>query len=107
MIEISNKSHDHFVYGGEEDKIIVLKFHASWCGPCKVLAPKLDKLEAKYAEQNVEFYAIDTEIERDLAEEYGIRSLPTCIVMTMDEVQGYFHGSNADTQVDHKITELL
>ncbi len=57
------------------DKPCVIDFYASWCGPCKRLAPIMDELSQQYCDRVV-FYKVDIEKERDLAYLFGISSIP-------------------------------
>ena len=56
----------------------LVKFWASWCGPCKRYAPTFDK----FAEENpaVKCFSIDAEKEQGLCEEYGVSSIPVTLV---------------------------
>ena len=54
----------------------VLKFEASWCGPCKMLSRVLEDMEL-----SVEVTPIDIEANRDLTIEYAIRGVPTCVLL--------------------------
>jgi thioredoxin len=56
----------------------LVKFGASWCGPCKRYAPTFDK----FAEENpdVKCFSIDAEKEQGLCEEYGVSSIPVTLV---------------------------
>ena len=56
---------------------VVVDFHASWCGPCRVLGPIIDELNEEY--DNVDFYKVDTEAEMELAASFGVMSLPTLL----------------------------
>ena len=56
-----------------ENKIEVLKFSASWCGPCRVLAQTLKDVEG--------ITNIDIEKDRETAIKYGVRSLPTIVFL--------------------------
>ena len=53
----------------------VIDFYASWCGPCKRLAPIMEKLSEKYGDR-VAFFKVDTEKERELAYFFQISSIP-------------------------------
>lgn len=64
------------------DKPAIIDFYASWCGPCKALAPVLDELAQEYGEQ-IHIYKVDTEAERELAAAFGIRSIPTLLFVPM------------------------
>ena len=58
--------------------ITVKRFTASWCAPCKMLAPVLKTLESAYP--SVTFEVIDIDDNELLAEQYNIRSVPTVII---------------------------
>ena len=57
----------------------VLDFYADWCGPCQMLLPILEEIEKEHPE--VEFERINIDVERDLAEKYGIMSIPTLVIL--------------------------
>lgn len=65
------------------DKPAVLDFYASWCGPCQRLHPIMEELAKEYAGK-VYIYKIDTEKEEELAEAFGIRSIPTLLFIPME-----------------------
>ena len=60
------------------DKPAVIDFYADWCGPCRRLAPVLDELAAEYAGKVV-FYKVNVDDDREIAEAFGITSLPTIV----------------------------
>lgn len=62
----------------EGDKPAIIDFYATWCGPCKMIAPILEELAKEYDGQIV-IYKIDTEKEQELAAAFGIRSIPTLL----------------------------
>ena len=64
-------------------KIVVLDFFATWCGPCKAMAPDMEKMEKKYAGK-IEFRKIDVDKEQELAEKYNITAVPTIVVLSPD-----------------------
>ncbi len=75
-LKVADYNSDTFTYLGE--KPCVIDIYAVWCGPCKALAPVLEKLAKEY-EGKVQFYKIDAEKETDLARAIGIRSYPTLL----------------------------
>ncbi len=58
----------------KEDRVLV-DFFANWCGPCKMLAPALEKAESK-----VKVIKVDTDEFDDLSRKYGVMSIPTIIL---------------------------
>lgn len=64
------------------DKPCVIDFYTTWCGPCKRLAPIMEELSQTYCDQVV-FYKVDTERERELAYLFGINSIPQVLYIPM------------------------
>lgn len=58
----------------------LVEFTAAWCGPCRQLAPVLERLAGEYA-GHVRFAAVDVDHEPQLAQRYDVRSMPTCLVL--------------------------
>ena len=67
------KNPEDWVYRG--DKPCIIDFYADWCGPCKLIAPIMKELAATYKDEII-FYKIDTDRERELASVFGITSIP-------------------------------
>ena len=57
-----------------QEKILV-DFYANWCGPCKMIAPELEKVET-----NIKVIKVDVDEFEDLAKEYGVMSIPTLVL---------------------------
>lgn len=70
------KNPDAWKYEG--DKPAIVDFYATWCGPCKMIAPVLEELAKEY-EGKIVIYKIDTDKEKELASAFGIRSIPTLL----------------------------
>lgn len=66
-------------YLGRNDLPVVVDFWASWCGPCKMMAPVFSQVAHQMATQ-VRFAKVSTEQEQGIAGQYGIRSIPTLIL---------------------------
>ena len=65
------------------NKYTLVDFWASWCGPCKALAPVLEELAAEYGD-SIYIYKVNTEEEQELAAAFGIRSIPTLLFIPME-----------------------
>lgn len=61
----------------DKKEIILVDFYASWCGPCKMLAPILEEISK---EVDVQICSVDVDDNFDLAKSYGVMSVPTLIL---------------------------
>ncbi|MGH7145411.1 MAG: thioredoxin [Planctomycetota bacterium] len=71
---------------------VVVDFYADWCGPCKMLAPVLDKLAAEYAGK-IKFVKVNADLEPDLTSQAGVTGFPTVLFIkeghAVDGVLGF------------------
>ena len=67
----------------KSEKPVLVDFNATWCGPCKMLAPVLDELSGETDKFNV--VAVDVDENEDLASTYGIYSIPCLVVFKNGE----------------------
>ncbi|GFO12895.1 thioredoxin [Plakobranchus ocellatus] len=90
----------------ESNRPVVVDFHATWCGPCRLLGPRLEKLVAE-EEGKVIMAKVDIDDNSDLAMEYGVRSVPTVLGMKDGKVQGQFVGLIDDDQIQTFVDKLI
>jgi len=75
------KNKETWIYLG--DKPAIIDFYADWCKPCKMIAPIMEELAAEYKGQ-IYIYKVDTQVERELASVFGIRSIPAVLFVPME-----------------------
>jgi len=71
---------------------VLVDFWAAWCGPCKMLAPELEKLATSFAGK-VRVVKVDIDKNPALADRYAIRSVPTMLVVRDGKVVDTFNGA--------------
>ena len=89
-----------------DGKPVMIDFSASWCGPCKRIAPFVDTLAEKYAEQ-AHVVKCDIEESEDLALRYGIRNVPTILFIKDGKVVDKQTGAASKNVFVEKINALL
>lgn len=72
--------------------IAFVDFYATWCGPCKMIAPYVEKFSEMH--KNVEFYKVDVDEVSDVAVAYGISAMPTFVVFKQGKVVEKIVGAN-------------
>ncbi|KGL76114.1 hypothetical protein N309_04022, partial [Tinamus guttatus] len=87
-------------------KPIVVDFHAQWCGPCKILGPRLEKMVAKQ-EGKVLMAKVDIDDHTDLAIEYEVSAVPTVLAMKNGDVVDKFVGIKDEDQLEAFLKKLI
>jgi len=62
----------------------IVDFYADWCGPCKMVAPVLEKLSEEF-EGKLNIYKVNTEQEQEISAAFGISSIPSILFIPKDE----------------------
>lgn len=88
------------------DKPCIIDFYASWCGPCKTIAPILEELANEYDGQ-IYIYKVNTEEEQELAAAFGIRSIPSILFCPIGEAPQMAQGALPKDIFKKAITEIL
>ncbi len=68
----------------ESNEIVILYFWAGWCGPCKIFAPVYEMMAENHPD--IYFGKVDTEVAKDLAAAFQVRSIPTIMAFKKTEL---------------------
>ncbi|XP_075999366.1 thioredoxin, mitochondrial [Genypterus blacodes] len=85
---------------------VLVDFHAQWCGPCRILGPRLEKAIAKQ-KGRVTMAKVDIDDHTDLAIEYGVSAVPTVLAIRGGNVIDQFVGIKDEDQLDSFVKKLI
>ena len=83
---------------------VVIDFHATWCGPCRVLSPILEELDDEI--EGVEFVKLDVDQHPQIAGQNQVMGVPTVVILKDGEVKDRFVGVQPKEVIKEKITSL-
>ncbi len=87
-------------------KPAIVDFYADWCGPCKMLAPILERVEDSY-KGKVDIYKVDTEATPELASIFGIRGIPSILFVPLQGEPAMNTGLLSEEGFEQAIEELF
>jgi len=94
----------HDIINNSEVPVLV-DFWAEWCGPCKVIAPTIEKISQEHSGKLL-VGKVDIDENQNLAEQYNVRSIPTLMIFIDGEPKEVIVGSQKDI-IESKINELV
>jgi len=97
-----NLTKDNFDDTIEKHSMVVVDFWAAWCAPCRLFAPTFEQASEKYPD--VVFGKVDTEAQPELAGAFGIRSIPTLVILR-DQVILYSEAGALPAQQLHALID--
>ncbi|MEM1196341.1 MAG: tetratricopeptide repeat protein [Pseudomonadota bacterium] len=90
-----------------QSKLVVLDFWAEWCGPCKALAPMLEKVCAEYAEKGVVLVKVNVDEEQFIASQFQVKSIPTVYAMFQGQPVADLTNARSESQFKQTLDQLL
>ena len=80
------------------EKTVLIDFYADWCGPCKMQSPIIDKIAEE--RQDIKVGKVNIDENSELAEKYGVMSIPTLVVIKNGEVSSQFVGVTPKEKIE-------
>ncbi len=106
MMDVTIQNFEAEVIEASMTTPVLVDFWAPWCGPCKSLGPVLEKVEVAY-EGRFKLVKINSDDEQQLAQAFGIKSIPTCVLLKNGQPVDGFMGALPEGQVKQFLDKNL
>ncbi|HJD22710.1 MAG TPA: thioredoxin [Firmicutes bacterium] len=96
-MSVSTVNKNTFEQVKNSEKTVLLDFYADWCGPCRMVSPLVDEI----AEENPQYLVgkVNVDSEPELAQAFGVASIPTLVVMKNGKVVNRLVGARPKAQI--------
>ena len=103
MLQLNTEKFDELIKG---EKPVVCDFFATWCGPCKMLAPVMEKMQEEYGDK-AEFVKVDIDENMELSARYGIMSIPLVAIFKNGEMSAKSLGYVSKSEMSEFLSKNL
>lgn len=90
----------------ESNEVVLVDFWATWCGPCRMLAPTIEELSCEY-EGKIKVCKLNVDDNPKAASNFGIRSIPTLLIFKGGKIQENIIGAQPKDAIKSKIDSIL
>ena len=106
IVEVTQENAQQVLIDGSHQHLVLVDFWADWCAPCKSLMPVLEKLAGEYPEQLV-LAKVNADEQQMLAAQFGVRSLPTVMLLKDGQPVDGFMGAQPESAVRELLDKYL
>ena len=104
MVTLSDDNFDQEVLNSPIP--VLVDFWAAWCGPCRMVAPILDKIAEEFKGQ-MKFAKLNVDENQKIPQKYGIRSIPTMIIFKNGQIREQMIGALPENKIKDKVKASL
>ena len=103
----------HFTDQNFDDQVlksphpVFVDFYAPWCGPCQQLGPIVEKLAQEYEGKDIVIGKVNIDENADIAEKYGILSIPTLLFFKNGEIVDQLRGMQSEVALKEKMNVIM
>ena len=106
VVEVTLENAQQILIEESAKRLVLVDFWADWCAPCKVLMPILEALAEEYKGQFL-LAKVNADEQPDISAQFGVRSLPTVIMMKDGQPVDAFQGAQTEAEIRAKLDQLL
>ncbi len=106
IVDITVENFQQVIMQDSREKLVLVDFWADWCEPCKDLMPILEKIAGEYQDSLI-LAKVDCEQQQEVAAQFGIRNLPTVMVVKDGQPIDGFAGAQPEAQIREMLAKYL